>query len=94
MSERYEAGNWNHRIIKHGDGSMEIAEVVYGLDGPDSYGWADATVYAEATYEGGPIASMRGYIDWMLLAFDKPPLDAVGCDKTCCTPVTRAGKAE
>jgi hypothetical protein len=79
---------WNHRVVKHNNGTLEIAEVYYEADEqtPGPFGWSAAEVIADADEEGGPVASLIRQVEWFKAAIEKPALPAVGCEKSCCMP--------
>lgn len=64
---------WNHRILRHANGDLEIVEVYYNDDG-SLMGWADADVYAHADADGGT-ASLARQVLWYRQALDKPIVD-------------------
>src|SRR5688572_3207894 len=73
-------GHWNHRVVRHKNGDMEIAEMHYDeKDNP--CGWSEATAFAEA--EDG-LESLTRQVEWFRSALDKGILPATGCQKACC----------
>lgn len=66
---------WNCRIIRKtyefSEETYGIVEVYYESDTDAIFGWSSEF---EAP-QGETLEELRGYIDWMIAAFDKPILD-------------------
>ena len=80
--------SWNHRVVRHRDGSMEIVEVYYDDETTEDagpFGWSEAGVFAEANESPSQIERLREQIEWFRRELDKPPLDVSDkCLDACC----------
>lgn len=70
--------HWNHRVIQHtlpdGEVLYAIREVFYDMDDDTPYARTDGFVLDPTGVQAETLDGLRQYIEWMLLALEKPVL--------------------